>query len=111
MPTLVPAVALMALVYAVIQWFKSVTNKDWPTALGQVIVWGVGIGAAFLAAHASILQSYVVAGHTVASLDGWSLVLFGTAIASAATGTNTLIKAIDVNQSAAPSGPLVPPKA
>lgn len=92
--------ALAALVVKVMTVVKS-AGKDTRAAVTQGVTWAVGIGVAFLAAHAKVTQDLVIFGtFRFGDLDAGSIVLAGMSIASlGSTLLHDYPNAIDANSS------------
>jgi hypothetical protein len=90
------AASLAALVWKFISVVKMVTGKDLTGVVTQALTWAAGIIAVVLAAQADVSASLTVfGGQALGALDGWSQILAGLALASAASATYDVKKAID----------------
>lgn len=103
----VPLVAMAALVMAVINELKFLTNKKWSDALTQLCVWVAGVLVVTLAAHSDFANGITVADMPLGALNFWSLVFVGLQAGSFATAFVEVKKALDGGDSAR-KPPLVP---
>lgn len=91
---------LGTLVVKVVSVVKSI-GKDNNAVVTQLVGWAVGIGVAFLAAHAQVTSDLVVFGaHRFGDLDGGSLVFAGLSLASGGSFAYDVKKALDYSDSA-----------
>lgn len=96
------AVSLAALVWKFTSTLKYASAGDFKNVLTQVIPWVGGVLAVLLAAQADVGQSVTVFGDmTLASLDGWSQILAGISLGSAASAAYDVKKAVDNTDSSA----------
>lgn len=95
--------ALIAMVYAVVNFLKYVTSGHYREALTQVVVWFAGLFCVWLfsAASATAALSIGDTGFTLGSLDWAGRVIAGFGFGSIATGFNDYKKARDDSDSAA----------
>lgn len=103
---------LAALAFAVnktVSVLKAI-GKDRNAVVTQVLVWGVGIGALFLAAQAQFTEGLIIPGIGIAlgSLNGYSIVMAGWMLGSSGSFAFDLKKAIDSSDSAAEPALLKP---
>lgn len=63
---------------------KFVTAKDWLKVKTMLVVYAVGIGAAFLFAASDFAKAFKLEGLALADLNTASLVIFGFALGSTA---------------------------
>lgn len=96
------AASLAALVWKFTSTLKYASAGDFKNVLTQVIPWVAGILAVMLAAQADVAAGMVVFGDQVLGhLDGWSQVLAGLSLGSAASVGYDVKKAVDHTDSAA----------
>jgi len=95
------AASLAALVWKFISVIKMITGRDLMGVVTQALTWAAGVIAVMLAAQADVSASLAVFGDQVlGSLDGWSQVLAGIALASSASVAYDYKKAVDNTDSA-----------
>lgn len=109
----VAVLALMGvLVTKAVDWVRHLRARDWNAVVTQAVVWGAGVGAAFLLAASDFADKVTfdeLGGVALADLNGPSLVFVGMAVLSGFSKLVDLTKAVDSSQSAAVP-PLVPTK-
>jgi hypothetical protein len=96
----VPLLLMVSIVKKVVDFVKYATSGDVNALVTQLVAWAVGIGLAFLAATSDWADNFDVNGQPVSTLNGWSLVFVGLAIASTAGFGWDAVKAIDGSNSA-----------
>ena len=79
----VPLVALLALVVKFTDFLKYVTARNTNGVVTQLVAWGAGVGAFFLAAQTDFASGIHVGDMSLPTLNGWSLVFVGMSVASA----------------------------
>lgn len=95
MTSLVPAVFLGALVFAVVNWVKDLKAGDWNAAITQAVVWIIGFVVVWIAGQSRTFGAWAPLG-TQLKLLGWPDLLFvGINLGSAGTTGNELLKALD----------------
>ena len=95
------AAALGTLIWKVISVVKMLTGRDFTAAVTQGLTWAAGIITVLLAAQADVSEAITVWGtQTLGQLDGWSQVLVGLTLSSAASATYDFKKAVDNTDSA-----------
>lgn len=107
MEQVVPVALLGALVYAIINFLKALTNRQWNAVVTQATVWIAGLAVVWLGAHTSFAGQIVFAGTSLAAANAGDLVLFGLSAASLFSFGNDFKKAIDGTDSAK-TPPLLP---
>lgn len=96
----VPLVVITSLIKKLVDFIKYAANGDVNAVVTQLVAWLLGIAVAFIAANSDWGSTIDVSGKTLASLNGWSLVLVGFVLASTAGVGWDLIKAVDGSNSA-----------
>ena len=96
----VATAALIALVYAFIDFLKAVTNKNVNAAVTQLIGWAAGTGAVFVAGASQFASEIKIGDHTLLSLNGPTKLFVGLMIASTAKVAFDLKKSLDTSDSA-----------
>lgn len=98
----VPVLALLALVYAVINFLKEVTNKQVNAVVTQLITWVAGVVGVWLFSESDFGSAIAVGetGYTLSNINFSSLILVGLTIGSLAMVAYDLKKAIDRTDSA-----------
>lgn len=94
-------VALIAIIWKVVDFIKYVTSRDTNAAVTQLSVWGSAIAVALLAREAEPFSTIGVLGTTFGDLSTPAIVLFALGLGSTASGVVDLKKAIDGSDSAA----------
>lgn len=97
----VPALAMIALIWKVVDFFKGITNKDWNAVITQLVVWGAGVAVVVLYAQTVWSAGIAIGDQTLATLNFASLVAVGLAAGAAASTAFDLKKALDGSDSAA----------
>lgn len=88
--------SLAALVWKFLSFLKQLTGKDYSATVTQALTWVAGIVAVILAAQADVAAGIEVFGTTaLGDLDGWSQILAGLMLSSAASVGYDYKKAID----------------
>lgn len=96
------AASLAALIYKVTSVLKYTSAGEFRQVLTQIIPWAAGVIGVCLAAQADVSSGLQVFGDMALSqLDGWSLVLAGVSLGSAASTAYDVKKAVDNTDSAA----------
>lgn len=99
--------AMGTLVFCVVNFLKSLTSKNWSSAITQLVAWAAGVFVVVLAAKTDYAAGVTFGDRTLDTLNGPSVIFLGL-IASSILGTVTEIKkAIDTSDSAA-QPPLIP---
>jgi hypothetical protein len=95
------AASLAALVWKITSVLKYLTSGQVRQTVTQVIPWVAGILAVVVAAQADVAEGIVVFGtHALGDLDGWSQILAGISLGSAASVGYDVKKAVDATDSA-----------
>ena len=93
-------VTLAAVVWKIVEAVKNGIKKAWGDVTTQMVVWGAGIGVAFLAAQSEIAGKIDVWDTTLGKLDWASLLLLGIGLSSVSAVGYETKKAIDSGDSA-----------
>ena len=96
----VPVLVLGALVLKFTDFLKLVSAKDWNAVTTQLTAWGSGIVGVLLVAQTDFASAVPVGEDTLATLNGWSLIVAGLSLASTASVGYDVKRAIDNNDSA-----------
>jgi hypothetical protein len=96
------AATLVTLIAKVTSVLKYLTASEWREAATQAATWIAGIAVVWVASQASATQAFTIWGEiTLGSLDIWSVILAGVALASGASVVYDFKKARDNTDSAA----------
>jgi hypothetical protein len=97
-PFLITA-GLLTTVYTIISLLRYLRGRDWNGALTVASVWGAGVLVVWITAQTDWGSSDVLAkltnGIPWSALNGWSVVLLGLHVGSAAVAANELRGALD----------------
>lgn len=96
----IPLVQMAVLVFALINFFKAISNDDKNAWLTQMIVWVAGILVVLLAAQTDFAGGIVIGDMALSDLNFWSLLFIGMTVSSLASFGVELKKALDRNDSA-----------
>lgn len=96
-----PLVALAAMVFTFINFLRYLSKGSWNGAVTIAISWLAGVVGVFLVAQTDFASSIPLGDHTLASLNGWSLLFVGLTIASTGSALSDTISAIDHSRSSA----------
>ena len=96
----VPVVVLAALVLKFTDWLKLVSAKDWNAVITQLTAWAAGVGGVALVAQTDFASAVPVGDFTLATLNGWSLIVAGLSLASTASVGYDFKRALDTTDSA-----------
>jgi len=97
----VPLVVMTAIVKKIVDVAKYVANADYNAVVTQLVGWLAGAFTVWMAAEADFTKNLQINGVSLDSLNAWSILMAGFAMASTAgLGWDTL-KAIDGSNSAA----------
>ena len=96
----VPVVVLGALIWKFADFLKLVSTKDWSAAITQLAVWGSGVAGVALVAQTDFASAVPVGEFTLATLNGWSLLVAGLSLSSTASVGYDVKRAIDSSDSA-----------
>lgn len=96
----VPVVVLGALVFKFVDFLKLVHAKDWNATVTQLTVWASGVGAVVLVAQTDFASAVPIGEFTLATLNGWSLIVAGLSTASTASVGYDVKRALDSADSA-----------
>lgn len=99
MQVVVP-ILLAATVFAVTNWLKQITAKDWNAVITQIIVWGVGCIGVWAAAQTTLFGDWAPFSVPLKLLKTADLIFIGLNIGSFGTGFNEFKKAKDETDSA-----------
>lgn len=91
---------MASIIKKIVDFVKYLAAGDINAVVTQLVAWAVGVGLAFLAANSDWADTFEVNGQAASTLNGWSLVFVGIAIASAAGFGWDTVKAIDGSNSA-----------
>ena len=96
----VPVVVLGALVLKFTDLLKLLSAKDWRAAITQLTAWASGVAGVALVAQTDFASAVPVGDFTLATLNGWSLIVAGLSLASTASVGYDVKRAIDNNDTA-----------
>jgi hypothetical protein len=105
---LVPIVALGLVVYALTNFAKFLTNRDWKSAVTLIVAWVIGVLAVWLLGATIWGAQINVGDQTLDLLSFWDKVVAGLVVASSASFGYDLKRSFDGSDSAA-TPPMVPP--
>jgi len=92
----VTVVALVALIWKLVDVMKYMSASDWIAVRTQVIVWVAAIAVVALASQADLSEQLTLVGdRPLGSLNVWSIVLAGFLLGSTTSATVDVKKAID----------------
>lgn len=97
----VPIIAVVALVWKVVDFVKYLRARDVDGALTQGVVWAAGVLAVFLLSGTNFAGGIVLGDVAVSAMNWQSLVLVGLSIGSSASALVDFKKAVDNSDSAA----------
>lgn len=104
----VPLVAMGSLVFVLVNFLKSLTSKNFSSAITQLIAWASGVLVVALVAHTDFADTITVGeAGALSALNGTSQFFVGLMAASIFGVVTEVKKAIDGHDSAA-QPPLVP---
>ncbi len=104
----IPAVAMAALLYKLVDFLKYLVNGDRNGVTTQLIAWGAGIGVTVLYARSDWAGILNFGGLSLAKMNIWSQILFGLQMSSLASAGHDFKKAHD-NQDTATVPTLLDP--
>ena len=112
MEQLLPVALVGALVYALINFLKQLTNKQWSAALTQVCTWLGGVIVVVLASRSSFGPNVVVAGVPLSAANAADLAIIGLSASSLFSAFYDFKRAVDNTDSASTSSllPQQPPQ-
>lgn len=93
-------VTLAAVVWKIVEVVKNGITGSWGKVITQLVVWGAGIGVAFLAAQSDVASEIEVWDTTLGRLDSASLLLLGVGLSSVSGVGYETKKALDNDDSA-----------
>lgn len=96
----VPVLVLGALVLKFTDFLKLVHAKDWNAVITQLVAWGSGVAGAALIAQTDFAGAVPIGEFTLATLNGWSLIVAGLSLASTASVGYDVKRALDSSDSA-----------
>jgi hypothetical protein len=102
-------VALIAIIWKVVDFCKFITNRDGNAAITQASVWLSAVAVALLAREAEPFSTIGVVGTTFGELSWPAIILFALGLGSTASGVVDFKKAFDQTGSAT-APPLLPPR-
>lgn len=102
-----PLVALGAIIFALINFLKYVTNKSWSQVVTQAVAWGAGVIGVALFAHSQIGGGIAIGGTTLHRLDWASQFIVGLSATSFFSPVIKTLEAID-NTNTAVTPALIP---
>lgn len=89
----VPLAVASTMVWKLSSFAKFVIAGETNKAVTQLVVWVIGVAVAFLLAASDFAEEIAVGGHSLGSLNGAAVILFGFALGSvAAVGYDALSK-------------------
>lgn len=97
----VPALAMAALTFKVVDFLRYLRAADLNGALTQLCAWVAGVIVVLLVARTSWADGIAVGDMNLGTLNFWSLVFYGLAAGSAASVAKDTLKAVDNTNSAA----------
>ena len=89
----VPLIALSTLVIKFMGFLKALTNRDWNTAVTQLVAWGAGVGAIFI--FGATQFDFPVGDVALSQLGAMDKLVVGLTIASVGGFLYDTKKAID----------------
>lgn len=92
---------LVSTIKKVVDFVRYFQGGDMMSVVTQILAWLAGIGAAFIAANADLVNKIAVGSQPLATVNGASLILLGINLASGGGVLTDVIKAFDNTQSAA----------
>lgn len=101
MEQFLPYAVSVALVWKLVDFAKYVRANETNSYVTQLVVWGGGIGVAFLLRESDFSKSVQVGDFLLANLNAASTVLFGIALGSSASAVYDTKRSIDNSDSAA----------
>lgn len=109
--TFVPMVAMVALIYKLIDFTRYLVNADRNGVVTQLLVWLAGVVAIVLYAHTNFGTGLVFGGLALHKMNIWAQIVIGLQAGSVASAGKDAIKAIDNHNTAAiptllPAGPV-----
>lgn len=105
----VPIVAMGALVFTLIDFLRSLTNKAYKTALTQLISWVAGVAVVLFVAKTDFASGVVVGDKPLDVIDIYGLIFIGLMASSIFGVAKSAIQAID-NTDSAKTPPMFPGK-
>lgn len=105
----IPLTAMGALVFTLINFLRSLTNKDFKSAMTQLIAWVAGVVVVLFVAQTDFASGVVIGDKALDVIDGFGLVFIGLMASSIFGVATSAIKAID-NTDSAKTPPLFPGK-
>ncbi len=97
----IPAIAMMALIVKLIDFFRYAANRDWNGVVTQTIVWAGGVLVAFLVAQTEWATTIRIGDTALSRLGAWSLVFAGLTLGSGASVVKDTLKSVDNHNSSA----------
>lgn len=97
----VPALAMAALIYKVIDFCRYLRAADVNGVLTQLAAWIAGVLVVLLVAQTDWANGIGVGDKNLGMLSFWSLVFFGLTVGSGASLVKDTVKAVDNTNSAA----------
>ena len=109
----VPALAIVPLMFKVVDFLRYAKNRDANGVFTQLIAWIAGVVVLLLVAQSTWASTITLAGVSLHRLGFWSSVFAGVVMSSAASTLADLRKTFDNSNSAAiptllPTGPVPP---
>lgn len=100
MDTFIPAVAMAALIFKVMDFLKNLTNKNWNSVVTQLITWVSGVVVVVLYAQTSWADQFGFADEVLSKMNFASLIAVGLGAASFSSVAYDFKKARDNTDSA-----------
>ena len=94
------AVGLVAVAGKVIDFAKSVTNRDVNAVVTQAAAWAGGVATTFLFGASDFASGVPVGDLVLSDVNGWSKVVIGVMVGSGASLAYDLKRALDSTDSA-----------
>lgn len=98
--TIVPIVALGALVFALVNFLKDLSGRNWNGVITQLIAWVSGVAVVLIFCQTFLANTVTLNEVAMSKLSFWSQVFVGLIITSLLSTVNEGYKAIDSTQTA-----------